>query len=111
MDSNEPANPLFDSPPSQGESRKGKAPVWISPPDCRCGPRIPPFDQGEARWGSSVTGWNVITILVGALIPVLPQLANAVPQPYTAIATAVVGAIVLAWHLYQPSPSRQGEKK
>jgi hypothetical protein len=58
-------NPLFDSPPGQGESRELRAIVWlcveghrfIAPakgmPACPWCSRIPPPDQGEVRRGSS----------------------------------------------------------
>ena len=52
-----------------------------------------------------MTGWNVITIVLGALITVLPQLTPAVPESYRAAATAIAAALVTLWHLYQPSPS------
>jgi len=57
-----------------------------------------------------MTGWNVITILLGALVTVLPQLAPAVPEPYTAAATAIVAGLVMLWHLYQPSPGMKTTK-
>jgi hypothetical protein len=52
-----------------------------------------------------MSGTNWMTVLVGALIAVLPQMAGVIPAPGKDIATAIITAIVAVWHLYQPSPS------
>lgn len=51
----------------------------------------------------NTTNW--ITILIGGLVTVVPQMISALPPPYRDVATAVIGVIVAAWHLYRPSPS------
>ena len=48
---------------------------------------------------------NWLTVVGGAVIAVLPQLVATVPSPYKDVVTAVLAAIVAAWHLWQPSPS------
>jgi hypothetical protein len=51
-----------------------------------------------------------LTIIVGGLLTVVPQLVAAVPSPYKDIASASLAAAVAAWHLYQPSPSQAQNK-
>jgi hypothetical protein len=48
---------------------------------------------------------NLLTVLGGAFITVLPQIVSAIPSPYRDIASGVLAAILAAWHLYQPSPT------
>jgi len=48
---------------------------------------------------------NWITVIGGAVITILPQIVASVPEADKALASAVLAAILAAWHLYQPSPS------
>jgi len=48
---------------------------------------------------------NLITVVGGALLTVLPQVIGALPAPYKDIASAVIAAAMSMWHLYQPAPS------
>jgi hypothetical protein len=50
---------------------------------------------------------NVATICGGALLTVAPQIIAVLPGKYRDLATALIAALVAAWHLYQPSPSQQ----
>jgi hypothetical protein len=49
---------------------------------------------------------NIVTIVVGGIITMLPQLVDAVPLEYRTLASGIIAAIVAWWHLYQPSPSQ-----
>lgn len=49
---------------------------------------------------------NVITIIIGSVLTVLPQLLPAVPAEFRDGATAVIAAANALWHLWQPSPSK-----
>jgi hypothetical protein len=46
-----------------------------------------------------------ITVFIGGLMAMAPQIVSALPPEYRDIASGVVAAAVAAWHLYQPSPS------
>jgi hypothetical protein len=48
---------------------------------------------------------HIATISIGALLTVTPQIVAALPPKYRDLGTALVAALVAAWHLYQPSPS------
>ena len=46
-----------------------------------------------------------LSVVVGGLLTVAPQVLTVIPPEYRDVATATVGVIVSAWHLYQPSPT------
>ena len=48
---------------------------------------------------------HFISIVVGGLITMGPQLLTMIPSQYRDVATAILGTIVAAYHLYQPSPA------
>ncbi len=52
-----------------------------------------------------MSGANWITVVGGAIITILPTITSVIPSPYSELASAVMAAIVAAWHLYQPAPS------
>lgn len=47
---------------------------------------------------------NILTIIGGAIITVLPQIVSTIPAPYKDIASIFLAAAVSLWHLYQPTP-------
>jgi hypothetical protein len=52
-----------------------------------------------------MSGKNWITIIGGAFITILPQIVDAVPPDFKPVASAILAAILAAWHLYQPAPT------
>ena len=50
---------------------------------------------------SQGSGW---TVIVGALLTLVPQMLAIVPAEYRDVASGLLAAAVAAWHLYQPSP-------
>jgi hypothetical protein len=52
-----------------------------------------------------MSGTNWITVIGGAIISILPTITSVIPSPYNDLASAMLAAIVAAWHLYQPTPS------
>ena len=48
---------------------------------------------------------NLLTIVGGAVLTVLPQVVASIPSPYKDVATAALAAVVSVYHLWQPSPS------
>jgi hypothetical protein len=48
---------------------------------------------------------HIATIAIGALLTVTPQMIAMLSPKYRDLGTALVAALVAAWHLYQPSPS------
>jgi hypothetical protein len=54
---------------------------------------------------------HIATIAAGALLTVTPQLIAALPDKYRDLGTALVAALVAAWHLYQPIPSAGAQGK
>jgi hypothetical protein len=56
---------------------------------------------------------HIATIAIGALLTVMPQVVATLPPKYRDLGTALIAALVSAWHLYQPSPntSQEAEKK
>jgi hypothetical protein len=48
---------------------------------------------------------NIATIACGALLTVTPQIIAVLPDKYRDLGTALIAALVAAWHLYQPSPT------
>lgn len=50
---------------------------------------------------------SLLTVIVGTALTVAPQILPAIPKPYDTLASAVLGALVTGWHLYQTPPSQQ----
>jgi hypothetical protein len=50
---------------------------------------------------------NIATIAAGALLTVTPQIIAVLPGKYRDLGTALIAALVAAWHLYQPIPSEK----
>jgi hypothetical protein len=44
------------------------------------------------------------TVLIGALMTVLPQFIGNLPEPYKGAVTAIIAAAVAIYHLFQPPP-------
>lgn len=57
----------------------------------------------------SLVKGNLLTVIIGAVITVMPQVLSVIPAPYSDIASGVLAALVAGWHLYQPSPTQQGK--
>ena len=57
-----------------------------------------------------MSGTNWITVVGGAIITILPQIIDAVPADLKPVASAILAAILAAWHLYQPTPSATSSK-
>lgn len=49
---------------------------------------------------------SALTVIIGALLTITPQLLSVVPTRYSDVASAIIAALVAAWHLYQPVPTQ-----
>lgn len=48
---------------------------------------------------------NWLTVTVGTLLTIVPQLVSVVPSPYREIATGVLALGTTLYHLFQPAPN------
>jgi hypothetical protein len=66
--------------------------------------------KGQVMDNQEMPVGSALTVIIGALLTITPQLLAVVPAPYSDVASAVIAACVAAWHLYQPAPSSSSNK-
>jgi hypothetical protein len=50
---------------------------------------------------------HIATIIIGAVISVIPQIVTAIPPEYRDVASIVLMMLAQLWHLYQTPPGTQ----
>lgn len=49
---------------------------------------------------------NWLTVLIGAVASVTPQVLHVIPYPFNIVATGIIAGLTGAYHLMQEPPSR-----